>query len=265
MNAEKHVLEVRGVNVEKAVEAGLAQLGLTRNDVVIEVLDEGSSGFLGIGSRDASVRLTVKEVEPVEEAVEAPATIGKSTPVKEESEPAVMAEQMAAAEQDAQAVEDVIGEPGEDVIALKVVNNLLSKMQVEAQTRIELSEPDDLTGERRWVVQIKGNDLGVLIGPRGETLNALQYISRLMTSHSVHQRTHFIIDVEGYRDRREQALARLAERMADKVVSNGKPLNLEPMPPNERRIIHMTLREHSKVYTQSRGEGNRRQVRILLK
>jgi spoIIIJ-associated protein len=265
MNAEKHVLEVRGVNVEKAVEAGLAQLGLTRNDVVIEVLDEGSSGFLGIGSRDASVRLTVKEVEPIEEAVEAPATGWKSAPAKEESEPAVVAEQTAVAEQVDQAVEDVIGEPGEDVIALEVVNNLLSKMQVEAQTRIELSEPDDLTGERRWVVQIKGNDLGVLIGPRGETLNALQYISRLMTSHSVHQRTHFIIDVEGYRDRREQALARLAERMADKVVSNGKPLNLEPMPPNERRIIHMTLREHSKVYTQSRGEGNRRQVRILLK
>jgi spoIIIJ-associated protein len=265
MNAEKHVLEVRGVNVEKAVEAGLAQLGLTRNDVVIEVLDEGSSGFLGIGSRDASVRLTVKEVEPIEEAVEAPATGWKSAPSKEESEPAVVAEQTAVAEPDVQAVEDVIGEPGEDVIALEVVNNLLSKMQVEAQTRIELSEPDDLTGERRWVVQIKGNDLGVLIGPRGETLNALQYISRLMTSHSFHQRTHFIIDVEGYRDRREQALARLAERMADKVVSNGKPLNLEPMPPNERRIIHMTLREHSKVYTQSRGEGNRRQVRILLK
>jgi spoIIIJ-associated protein len=265
MNAEKHVLEVRGVNVEKAVEAGLAQLGLTRNDVVIEVLDEGSSGFLGIGSRDASVRLTVKEVEPIEEAVEAPATGWKSAPSKEESEPAVVAEQTAVAEQVDQAVEDIIGEPGEDVIALEVVNNLLSKMQVEAQTRIELSEPDDLTGERRWVVQLKGNDLGVLIGPRGETLNALQYISRLMTSHSVHQRTHFIIDVEGYRDRREQALARLAERMADKVVSNGKPLNLEPMPPNERRIIHMTLREHSKVYTQSRGEGNRRQVRILLK
>jgi spoIIIJ-associated protein len=86
-----------------------------------------------------------------------------------------------------------------------------------------------------------------------------------MAGHKLHQRPHFIVDIEGYRSRREQALARLAERMAKKVVARGKALSLEPMPPNERRIIHMTLRDHAQVFTQSRGEGNRRQVRILLK
>jgi spoIIIJ-associated protein len=149
--------------------------------------------------------------------------------------------------------------------ALEIVNSLLSRMKVEAETSSRLSEPDDMTGERRWVIDIEGRDLGVLIGPRGETLNALQYVSRLMTGHTLHQRPNFIVDIEGYRSRREQALARLAERMAKKVETRGKALSLEPMPPNERRIIHMTLRNHDKVITQSQGEGSRRQVRIMLK
>lgn len=259
MMAEKRELEVRGDNVEKAVEAGLAQLGLTRNDVTIEVLDEGSSGFLGIGSRDAIVRLTVKaplkedSPQEVEAALESPATA---------VEPALSKPTTAV---ETPSSEEPLGAENEGEVALGIVNNLLEKMEVEAETTISLSEPDDLTGERRWVIDVKGNDLGVLIGPRGETLNALQYVARLMAGHKLHQRPHFIIDIEGYRSRREQALTRLAERMAQKVVARGKALNLEPMPPNERRIIHMTLRDHDKVFTQSKGEGSQRQVRILLK
>lgn len=259
MLAEKRELEVRGDDVEKAVEAGLAQLDLTRDDVTIEVLDEGSSGFLGIGSRDAIVRLTVIASESAPEgAVESsedeavPETAVEPTPEPE------MKTAPSAGDTDGSSVEE-----GET--ALEIVNTLLDKMQVEAQTSKRLSEPDDLTGERRWVVDIEGNDLGVLIGPRGETLNALQYVSRLMTGHTLHQRPNFIVDIEGYRSRREQALARLAHRMAKKVESRGRALSLEPMPPNERRIIHMTLRNHDKVTTQSQGEGSRRQVRILPK
>jgi spoIIIJ-associated protein len=259
MIAEKRELEVRGDNVDKAVEAGLAQLGLTRNEVTVEVLDEGSSGFLGIGSRDAIVRLTVKaspEELPVQEreAVSEPPVTAVTPAV---SEPTTAVEALVD--------EEPLGAEDEGEAALEIVNNLLEKMQVEAEARISLSEPDDLTGERRWVIDVQGNDLGVLIGPRGETLNALQYVARLMTGHKLHQRPHFIVDVEGYRSRREQALSRLAERMAKKVVARGKALNLEPMPPNERRIIHMTLRDHDQVFTESKGEGSRRQVRILLK
>jgi spoIIIJ-associated protein len=109
---------------------------------------------------------------------------------------------------------------------------------------------------------VSGDDLGVLIGPRGETLDALQYVARLMVAHRLHRRTHFLVDVEGYRERREQALARLAERMADKVRQRHEPISLEPMPPYERRIIHMTLRNAPGVYTESTGEGDRRKVRI---
>jgi spoIIIJ-associated protein len=262
MLAEKRELEVRGDNVDRAIEAGLAQLDLTRDDVTIEVLDEGSSGFLGIGSRDAIVRLTVKAQmqEPAVQELAASQPEGQAfTPAVSEPQKAAAVESVSVGEGDS-AVSEEEGE-----IALEIVNSLLERMEVDAETKVRLSEPDDLTGERRWVIDVGGNDLGVLIGPRGETLNALQYVSRLMAGHKLHQRPHFIVDIEGYRSRREQALARLAERMAKKVVTRGKALSLEPMPPNERRIIHMTLRDHAQVFTQSRGEGNRRQVRILLK
>lgn len=266
MAAEKRELEVRGDNVQKAVEAGLAQLGLTRDEVTIEILDEGSSGFLGIGSRDAIVRLTVKALPQTPAPVQAAPS---AAPAKVEAPMTRMEKTYPQAEAD-QDLDDSDDEfdstsEAEGQVAQEIVNTLLEKMQVQAETTLSLSDPDDLTSEQRWVINVEGNDLGVLIGPRGDTLNALQYVSRLMTGHKLHQRPHFIVDIEGYRTRREQALARLAERMAKKVVARGKALSLEPMPPNERRIIHMTLRDHDQVFTQSRGEGSRRQVRILLK
>ena len=146
--------------------------------------------------------------------------------------------------------------------ASEVVTSLLDKMGIEASMTVSQTEPDDLTGEVRSVIDVRGKDMGVLIGPRGETLNALQYVARLMTGHKLRQRTTFIVDVEGYRERREQSLASLAKRMADKAVRGGRPMTLEPMPPNERRIIHLTLRPDERVYTESTGEGRRRKVRI---
>lgn len=248
MNSQENVLEVKGEDVDQAIEAGLAQLGLDRSEVSIEVVDEGSSGFLGIGGRDAIVRLTVNVMEPepaVEDvipelaAVPEPATEAITTP-EEDEVPEVDA-------------------------ALDIVNTLLEMMQMDVETSTRLTEPDDLTGQQRWIIDISGQDLGVLIGPRGETLNALQYVARLMTGHALHRRPLFIIDVEGYRTRREQALARLAERMADKAVKQGRPVSLEPMPPNERRIIHITLKDNENVFTESAGEGKRRKVRIFPK
>ena len=138
-------------------------------------------------------------------------------------------------------------------------------MGVAATVSLDITEPDDLTGESINILDVQGKDLRILIGSRGDTLNALQYITRLMVSHKLQQRTNFVIDIEGYRQRREAALSKLAERMAQKVLKRKRPISLEPMPPYERRIIHMTLRDHSGVYTQSVGEGRRRKVRILPK
>lgn len=259
MGSDEKVLEIRGADVEQAIEAGLAQLNLVREDVNIEVLDEGSSGFLGIGGRDAQVRLTVKPDKSVMEqprrqtgdivAAEADEMVWEPTPRLETPETRQPPE---------------YEEPPEEEVVEEIISTLLDKMQIDATINLRQSEPDDLTGEQRWIVNITGQDMGVLIGPRGETLNSLQYVARLMTGHIIQRRPSFIVDIEGYRARREQALARLAERMAEKVVNRGHAMSLEPMPPNERRIIHITLREDERVYTESIGEGRRRKVKIFL-
>lgn len=247
MTKQTREIQAQGQDVEAAIESGLMKLGVSRSDVIIEVVDEGSKGLLGIGSRPAVVRLTSLKSAPekVEEPPTAVAPEPKITSVNQET-----------------AVADIADE---SQVAGEVLGQLLDMMHVDAAIESSLSEPDDLTGRQLPILEIQGDDLGSLIGPRGETLNALQSISRLMVGHKMHQRASFVIDVQGYRQRREQALARLAERMARKVASRQRPLSLEPMPPHERRIIHITLRDSEEVYTQSVGEGRRRKVRILPK
>ncbi len=115
------------------------------------------------------------------------------------------------------------------------------------------------------VLNIEGEDLGILIGRRAETLSSIQYLTRLMVNHRLHRWVNVIVDVEGYRARREEQLARLANRMADRAVSTGKPVMLEAMPPNERRIVHITLRDNPLVTTESVGEGDHRKVTIIPK
>lgn len=252
MDDEQRLIEISGGNIEQAIQTGLRELGKEREEVEIEILDEGSSGLLGIGKREAVVRLSVvseesAELEPTSRFFEEEMSDSTKTPVKEVPEESP-AERLADAD--------------EEHLLVDRIETLLSKMAIEAEINTRTTEPDELTGETRTVVDIHGDDMGILIGPRGETLNALQYLTRLMIGHQTRQRPTFIIDVEGYRTRREQALARLAERMANKVISRNKPISLEPMPPNERRIIHITLRDDQRVYTESSGEGKHRKVRI---
>jgi len=252
MSESKREIETRGQDVESAIQAGLNQLGLGRNDVIIEVIDEGSRGLLGIGSRDAVVRLMpMVTSQPARTPVARSETDASAPPASVTGDGEVDLDL-----DDSQEVQEM---------ALDLLRTLLAKMHVEATVSATLSEPDDITGRRITILEIGGNDLGVLIGTRGETLNAIQYLMRLMVGHKLRRRADFVIDVEGYRQRREQALARLAERMADKVMKRGQPVSLEPMPPHERRIIHITLRDYEEVTTHSVGEGKRRKVRILPK
>lgn len=268
--SNKREIEARGSDVEKAIEAGLKKLGVSRSEVIIDVVDEGSRGLLGIGSRDAVVRLTAlsaptppppaakptPSVPPQKTAVPTPKPTPKPAPKRETAVPT---------RTNGRDAEDTDADPEEKAMALDVIATMLAKMDVQAELAVSVSEPDDLTGRRVNVIDIEGEDLGVLIGPRGETLNAIQYLTRLMVGNQLQKRASFVVDVEGYRRRRQQALARLAERMAKKVVTRRRPVSLEPMPPHERRIIHMTLRDNDEVYTQSSGEGKRRKVRILPK
>lgn len=260
---KRREVEVRGADVEKAIEKGLQELGLSRADVIIDVIDEGSRGLLGIGSREAVVRLvSLAAPEPVAK----PKTAVPTPKPKPQPKPAPKKRETAVAPQaNGSDVEVKEADPEEKTVALEVMTTLLEKMDVAAELTASVSEPDDLTGRKVNVIDIEGEDLGVLIGPRGETLNAVQYLARLMVGNQMQKRASFVVDVEGYRKRRQQALARLAERMAKKVISRRRPVSLEPMPPHERRIIHMTLRDNDEVYTESSGEGKRRKVRIIPK
>ncbi len=283
MNAEdRREIEVRGDDVDQAVADGLAQLGLSRDEVEIEVLDEGSRGLLGLGAREAvvvikplSAAAQIKEERPEPEPE--PEMVAEVVEVESEPEMETVVEVVEVEPEfesvTATAVTEATEEPktsleeaeAERQAAQATVETLLAKMQVTATVTTSISEPDDVTGRRINVIEIHGDDLGVLIGPRGDTLNAMQYLARLIVGHGLHQRITFVVDVEGYRQRRELALSRLAERMAGKVVKRQRPVSLEPMPPHERRIIHMTLRDSEEVYTESSGEGKYRKVKILLK
>ena len=281
----KQQVEARGANVEAAIADALQKLSLSRDKVEIEVVDEGSRGLLGIGSREAVViaRPIVTRPEPApvtpkaSEAIVEPVSVGEVTTVArpEAVAPAPVAESAIPTARPkptrpVQPSEDGEGSSAEELAAeqeaaVAVLAELLEKMHVDAEVSAELTEPDDLTGQQINVIEITGDDLGVLIGPRGETLDALQFLSRLMVAHKLQHRANFVVDVEGYRERRRQALTRLAERMADKCRERGQPVSLEPMSSYERRVIHMALRDAPDVYTESTGEGKYRKVRIYPK
>ena len=263
---KKQEIEASGQDVEEAVISGLGKLGVSRDQVEVEILEEGRRGLLGIGGREAVVRLrVVTSPEP------------ETAPVRQEPDPKppqvddpqmeVIVDPEPPEPQPEKTVVPAAVAPSADEIdtAVTLVRELLGLMNVEANVSSYLSEPDDLTGRQLAIIDIKGDDLSALIGPRGETLDALQYMSRLMVGHRMQQRTHFVIDIDGYRERRQQALTRLAERMAGKAIKRGSPITLEAMPAHERRIIHMALRDSSEVRTESTGEGKRRRVRIYPK
>ena len=150
------------------------------------------------------------------------------------------------------------------VVSKEVLEKLLSLMKVSAS--VGEKRPSLLAGSEGRApigLDITGEDLGILIGRRGNTLSSLQYLVYLIVSHQLKARVHVTIDVEGYRERRYEALKNLALRMAERVGDTGQPVTLEPMPANERRIIHLALRDYPEVMTESIGEGEARKVTIV--
>ncbi len=142
-------------------------------------------------------------------------------------------------------------------VTTEILQSLISKMGVDAVVRLKQAHNEELDGP---VFDIEGDDSGLLIGRRGETLRALQFLVRFIASRKLDQRTNLLVDVEGYQERRYQSLANLAHRVAQRVESSRQAITLEPMPPNERRAIHMALSEHPNVTTESVGDGDSRQV-----
>ena len=268
---EKTTLEIIAPTVEEAIAQGLAQLGLTADAVSVEVLDAGNKGLFGLGKPQVRVRLTV--VPPAGTvAPEGRAVTPEPKPIREPKkeakrvEPKPKPEAVAEVRQN-NAVSAAESQPESDPLldhTESVVSKMLHLLNLEAQVSAHYGAAER-DGRRNIHVDIRGNDLSVLIGRRSETLSAFQYVASLIVGKQTEQFIQLIVDVEGYRDRREKQLIQMANRMADQVTKTGRRQTLEPMPSSERRVIHIALREHPAVKTESTGEEPYRKVVILPK
>ena len=247
MNDQKTTLEIIAPSVDEAVERGLDQLGLPRNAVTVEILDEGQGGFLGIGARQVRVRLSINDLKT--EPAESTESLESMKVVAEESEHEDFEDELEEAK----------------IRAGRIVEELLKKTQVDAKVAARILEPEDDKDNPMVLVEVTGKDLSILIGRRAETLNSLQYVTSLILNQQLGKWMPLMIDVQGYRFRRERQLRQLARRLADQVVATGRKQVLEPMPANERRIIHLELRYHPFVTTESTGEEPKRKATIFLK
>lgn len=202
-------IETIGKTIDEAVETGLTELNVSRNDVLIEVIEEPNKGLFGlIGVKPARVRIRVKE------------TVARQ--------------------------------------AYEFLSKIMKIMNIDVD--IELIEK-----EEKVLINITGPDLGILIGKRGETLDAIQYLVNLSANKNMEKRKRIFIDIEGYRKRREDTLKKLAYKLADKARQRGRNVILEPMNSMERRIIHTALQGRDDIYTFSEGEEPYRKIIIAPK
>jgi spoIIIJ-associated protein len=204
------VIEITAETVEQAIEKAEAQLGLGRDQFKVEVIREGRSGILGVGSREAVIR-----VSPV------------TSPEN-----------------------DVVGR------VVEILDTLLGLMGVQGMVEM-------VSDELPFALNIKGDDLGILIGRRGQTLAALEYVTKLIVVRRLEAWVPLTIDVGDYKKHRRDSLQKLALYLAEQVKSRRRALPMEPMPADERRIIHLALADHPDVTTQSIGDGDSRKVVIL--
>lgn len=245
---ERPTLEIIAPTVEEAIAQGLEQLGLTADAVSVEVLDAGTKGLFGMGGRQVRVRLTVHGPGGAPALTPKPA----SSP---DREAAPVSKPVMAAE--------VSHDPTLDLTE-SIISKLLFNMGLEAQVSAHFDESD--RADRRSIrVDVRGRDLSALIGRHAETLNAFQYVASLIVGKQAQQFVQLVVDVEGFRARREKQLRQMAQRMADQALKMGRRVSLEPMSAAERRIIHMELQGHPAVITESTGEEPRRKVTIVPK
>ncbi len=250
-------IESSGADVESAIAAGLAQLGVAREQVTVEVIQQPSRGVLGIGSRDALVRLTASGgTQPAAEKLAPPPAAARPQP-----RPAPAPEPKPEREPEP----DLAGPQAILERSREVLSELLDRMQVDAEIEGRV-EPSNNTGdEDTYILNLRGQDLSFLIGRKGETLAAVQHVARLIINKEAKQRVNLLVDIEGYKARREKALRKLALRIAEQATRRNRRIALEPMNAYERRIIHLALRNHPTVVTESVGELDRRKVTILPK
>ena len=276
-------VESSAKTMEEAVTLGLEKLGASFADVKIEILEEGSKGFLGIGSKPVVVRLTVREdAEEADDvlssvALEEAVKVPEKKPARKRSEKPAKKEEAPKAEKPAKKEEAPKAEkPAKKEEAPAAQTVLCDPETAEGKAQSFLLDLTRLMGVNVTVnvrrdeegnvrVDMFGDTLGILIGRRGETLDALQYLTSLHVNRGQEGYTRVTLDTENYRAKREEALRRLANRMANRAVKTGRKVVMEPMNPYERRILHSALQQNDAVTTHSEGEEPNRHVVITLK
>ncbi|MBQ8150790.1 MAG: protein jag [Clostridia bacterium] len=290
--------EFKAKTAEEAISLGLEKLGVSFEDVKIDVIDEGSKGFLGLlGVKPAVVRLTIREdledtdvlkavgltkdaeaketvrekaekakAKAKKEVAEAAKPQKAEAPKRAKTEKAPKAEEVKKApvqkeeKPEAPKAEAVPATEGEaEARAVEFLSNVTKLMGVD----VSITPRRDEEGNLR--VDMHGDTLGILIGRRGETLDALQYLTSLFVNRGQENYVRVTLDTENYRAKREEALTRLANRMANRAVKTGRKVVMEPMNPYERRILHSALQGNDAVTTHSEGDEPNRHVVITLK
>lgn len=309
-------VRVTGKTVEDAVAEGLAQLGITRAEAIVHVIEEPSGGLFGLlrrkqavvdvscleneGSAEDFLRQLAREGQAAAEKVKAE-NAAAAKPAEETAAPEAPADEAAPAPE-AAAETEAPAEPAAEAAPVEDAPQTAPAEEAEedaaedgdeaprrAETPFSQEEQnataeeakqflagvfqgmglevamEKMTNEERILLNLRGKGLGILIGKHGQTLNALQYLTNLAAGRLYHHRYFVMLDVENYRARREQTLTALARRLADKAKRTGMPVELEPMEPGERRIIHLALQNDPGVVTGSEGEGSYRHVVIHAK
>ena len=231
-------LEKTGRTEDDAINAALAELGLDRDDVSVEILERAKSGFFGIGASPAVVRVSY---EAEDEPAPAEETVVVETVEVEVSAP-------------------VVDEPADYAAVRQFLTGLLDRMGVKANIAISARDNGGIN------VELSGSGMGAIIGRRGETLDAIQHLTNYVVNRGSEKRLHISVDAECYRSKREESLTRLAEKMAEKAIKYKRSMALEPMNSYERHVIHTALQNYEGVTTSSTGvEPNRRVVVSYVK
>ena len=299
----KYFSEKYGNTVDEAVDLALKDLKSTRDDVEIEILEEPSRGFFGIGSKLAKIRVTLKNMPQEEEEIEVPMLSKQEKESQEEKKEEKVSEKtIEKAKESSSTTNDVSGRSNEksgknrnrggrgknrggnrnkekekEVFEPKIITTRPDDLQeVEESKALDflraISEKMDLNlsftakeNADSLYVDIEGKDAGTIIGKRGQTLDSVQYLTSLVVNKDKEDYVRVVLDAENYRAKREKTLSQLAQRLARKVCKTGRSVRLEPMNPYERMVIHATLQNDEKVVTRSEGDEPFRRVIIDLK
>ena len=273
-------VEIQAYSVDEAVRLAMEQLGLGEQDVDIEILsdagpDEGDEALVRVTAKGMASQPVPRESRPAPPGGQR----GRAPSVgRERRQPG---SRRVPGDRPSQRVAPPPERPrppraerprevgrvdeAEEKLAKEIVRELLGHMGIEADV-VAVDNPSTMALDSEdpptIFIDILGQDLGMLIGRRGDHLSQLQYLVNLIANRRLENWTRVVIDVEGYRTRREESLIGLAERIGRQVARSRRPIVLEPMPPNERRIVHLTLRSNPDVSTESSGEGNMRRVTV---